>query len=1001
MCLFSWLGSNDMKLKYSSPVVLLLSSILAVSFTQAEPIAASETELNATIALYRTQGAEQALPGFERLYVQFTLQGDRVNGSRAERYIGESHWRLGNYQQSRVYLDHALGTMRELGQRLAEGKTLNVLGLLEWDLGNYQQAIDRFEQASKIGGELGDKRLAGSTMNNLSLVYDELGDYKTSLKQYQRALDLYKDADFPRGESDTLGNIGGVNLLLGRYKEALAYYNRALAISEALQSKPSMSLDHGNLALCYMRLGRVDTALEHFELALSLARETGMRKEEALWLLGKGNALIHKGQYDLGLENHRAALKTYEQINARGLLLDALHDLGRLHLTLGDPVSAEQYFQRGMKMAREIGLAQAVTVNLLALGDLQFRWEHLEEANALYTQALQRTKSAEEFNFQVESLLRLSTVHREQERFDEAHAEARQALSIAEQIDASFAQAEAWYAMGETARQLGKTSAALENYRSAQEVLGENTDPDLLWQIHYGRARTQIQDGKGQIAIAELQAAVRIIESARERLREERFKAGYVQDKYKVYIDLVRLQLELGMTQEAFSTAERLRSRSFLDQLENSGPISRNAQDREDEFALRERVRQLQRALAEEQDYAQIDRRQLAVDTFSSELLTAERDYQAFLDDIKGRSAIGQAASIPALAEVQARLKPGEALVEYVVGDERLMIFVLQPGKLSAVIEELRKTDLFAKVNLLRELIQDPSMNSWWAPAASLSDSLIKPLQDNNLLDDIDHLYLVPHGILNYLPFALLPLGSAVDERVVMDQYTLTYLPSAVTLVREMQNTRTPGSLLALAPAKARLRFAIEEARSITELFQPHARLLSGTEATESAFKEHASAYRILHFSTHGYFNLKNPLLSGLELEPDNRNDGFLEVHEILGLSLHADLVTLSACQTGMGSGYFNEIPAGDEFVSLTRAFLLAGSRSVLATLWEVDDRSTIDLMTGFYRALDQSGYANGQTVALAQAQRELKNSVKYQHPFYWAPFVLVGQQNRGAGTQT
>lgn len=980
--------------------LLLLAGFMITSLTPAASGAATEAELASAIELYRAEGAEKALPEFERLHALFAKSADRVNESRAKRYIGESHWRLGNYERSRTHLDAALGLMRELGQRLDEGKTLNVLGLLEWDLGNYQQAIDNFEKASAIGSALGDKRLAGSTMNNLSLVYDELGDYQTSLKQYQQALDLYKGANFPRGESDTLGNIGGVNLLLGRYKDALAYYQRALAISEALQSKPSMSLDHGNLALCYLGLGQVDTALEHFERALELAIETGMRKEEALWRLGKGNALIRKGQYDLGLENHRAALATYEEINARGLLLDALHDMGRLHLMLGDPVSAEQYFQRGMHMAREIGLAQAITVNLLALGDLQFAREHFDEADALYRQALQRATDAGELNFQADSLLLLSLVHQKQQRFDEAGTEARQALAIAEQTGAAAAVAEAWYAMGELARFQGKEDAALENYQSAQAVSQQITDPALLWQIHYGRAQAQIQGGDRHSAIAELQAAVRIIESVRERLREERFKAGYVQDKYKVYIDLVRLQLELGLTQEAFSTAERLRARSFLDQLERGRSVAKNEQERELEFALRERVRQLQTALEDEQGMAPPQRRQLAVDTFSSELLMAEREYQAFLDDLKGRSVIGQAARIPALAEVQARLRPGEALVEYVVGDEQVMIFVLKPGKLSAVISELRQIDLFAKVNLVREMIQDPTINNWWAPAASLADSLIKPLQQKDLLEGVNHLYLVPHGILNYLPFALLPIGSAADERVVMEQYTLTYLPSAVTLVREQQQNKAAQSLLALAPAKTRLRYALEEARSITELYPGDSRLLSGRLATESAFKEQAGLFGILHLSTHGYFNLNNPLLSGLELEADDRNDGFLEVHEILGLSLNAVLVTLSACETGMGSGYFNRIPAGDEFVGLTRAFLLAGSRSVLATLWAVDDRSTVEIMQGFYRRLEQTGHRNGQAVALAQVQRELKNSTQYKHPFYWAPFILVGQQDRAAVAQ-
>jgi CHAT domain-containing protein len=119
---------------------------------------------------------------------------------------------------------------------------------------------------------------------------------------------------------------------------------------------------------------------------------------------------------------------------------------------------------------------------------------------------------------------------------------------------------------------------------------------------------------------------------------------------------------------------------------------------------------------------------------------------------------------------------------------------------------------------------------------------------------------------------------------------------------------------------------------------------------------------------------------------------------------LTADLVTLSACETGLGSGYFNTIPAGDGFVGLTRAFLVAGSRSVLATLWEVDDRSTVKLMEGFYRGLDRANKTtnstNGHAVALARIQRKLRNSTQYKHPFYWAPFVLVGQQARASRTQ-
>jgi CHAT domain-containing protein len=201
-----------------------------------------------------------------------------------------------------------------------------------------------------------------------------------------------------------------------------------------------------------------------------------------------------------------------------------------------------------------------------------------------------------------------------------------------------------------------------------------------------------------------------------------------------------------------------------------------------------------------------------------------------------------------------------------------------------------------------------------------------------------------------------------------------------------------------MAPGRSRLQNASEEVSSIAKLYRPHAEILLGDAATESAFKNSADQYRVLHLATHAYFNKLNPLLSGLQLEPDETNDGLLEVHEILELKLESDLVTLSACETGLGSGFFAEIPAGDDFVGMTRAFLQVGSAAVLATLWEVDDRSTVDLMKSFYRNLDAAGAGRDKAAALADAQRSLRTSDKYQHPYYWAPFVLVGvmnQQNR------
>jgi CHAT domain-containing protein len=149
-----------------------------------------------------------------------------------------------------------------------------------------------------------------------------------------------------------------------------------------------------------------------------------------------------------------------------------------------------------------------------------------------------------------------------------------------------------------------------------------------------------------------------------------------------------------------------------------------------------------------------------------------------------------------------------------------------------------------------------------------------------------------------------------------------------------------------------------------------------------------AGDYDVIHFATHGFFNKTNPLFSGVQLEPDAQNDGRLEVYEILGLHLRAQLVTLSACETALGSGYFTEIPAGDEFVGLTRAFLSAGASTVVASLWEVNDSSTARLMRNFYRKISEGS----PSLSLAIAQRSMLHGDKdHRHPYYWSAFVVVG----------
>jgi CHAT domain-containing protein/Tfp pilus assembly protein PilF len=962
------------------------------------PASAATQEASHVLAharqLYLEEGARVALPEFEKALALFRQQKDERAEAVTLGLIGNCYKKLGDHARALEYLQQALAMKRKLGDRVEEGKTLSHLGLLHWEMGQYPQAIEYFNKAIALGSQLGDRVLEASAHNNLGLVHDELGEYRRSLDEYNHALELYKGTDFERGISDAIGNLGGTNLLLGEYKDALRYYQQALAIDERLRLKAETSLDLGNIALCYLGLGRVAEAMQHFDRALKLAREASLKKEEALWQKGKGSALVQIGKYTEALDQYRQALQTYEQAELKQPLIEALGDLGALEVRLGDGASAEKDFRRALDLSRTIGHARGITVILISLGNLEWRRKRFNEAATLYRDALARASEMQDRASTATARIQLAFTYRDLKQLEQAAQEAKQAREIAHAIEARPLELEVLYAQGEVERARNHHEEALKYYLSGEEIVRETADPELIWRLAYGRGQSLVALQRNEEALAAYQSAVRTIESVRSELREERFRAGYIEDKYQVYVALVELLLKLKRVSEAFSIAERLRARSYLELLDRGQPPIRSEAQRQTEVTLRSRIRLLQRQFEEVSSKARPEKKRQAFELFSKELSEAEHNYQNFLDDLLPSDpayASVRALRVPSPIEVQQQLPRGTALIEYVLAEDDLVIFVLTSDGLHASTVPIRSADLQAKVELLRDLMLRKNTNEWQLPSASLYKTLIEPIEAAGWLRDVNRLYVVPHAILHYLPFAALVRHPGNRSKVLIDDYTLAYLPAAATLVYRDDPSGTIKSVLALAPANTGLTYARQESQDISNFFPQQHKVLVGSQATESSFKRLADQYDVIHLATHGYFNKLNPLLSGVMLEPDAQEDGRMEVHEILGLKLNAKLVTLSACDTALGSGYFAEVPAGDDFIGLTRAFLFAGTPSVLASLWEVNDRSAVTLMHSFYGHLRQTDKAT----ALARAQRSMRSRSKaYTHPYFWSSFVLVGQMN-------
>jgi CHAT domain-containing protein len=454
--------------------------------------------------------------------------------------------------------------------------------------------------------------------------------------------------------------------------------------------------------------------------------------------------------------------------------------------------------------------------------------------------------------------------------------------------------------------------------------------------------------------------------------------------------------------------SEQLRAREMLEQM-SLGRLTApsagayNLVSREQD--LRRRIGELAHAL----DAARRSGNQRGPDvsgasaTDRQALLRAQDEYTDLLLQLREREPRHARYVAPRVAtwrEVARRLAPDQVLVTYLVSDSGSLAFIVARDSVVAVDLPVSRRELVGLIDFARGLLMSPRAEPTSSVAwQRLNGYLITPLEETGLLAGVRRLVIVPHAELHYLPFATLMEGSGSD-RVLGDRYELTVAPSAsIWLELGDRAVRRAGQgTLAFAPRPEVLPASWREVASIDRVSPGPVLTRIGSMATEAYFRAEAPTRRILHLATYGLLNRHNPLFSYVELAPGGGHDGRLEVHEVMGMSLVADLVVLAACQTALGSGSQADVPPGDDWVGLTRAFLEAGATRVVAALWPVDDWATAALMDRFYGAL-----ANGVRPerALAQAQRALRAQAATSDPFYWAGFVLVGGSDRaeqGAG---
>lgn len=826
-------------------------------------------------------------------------------------------------------------------------------------------------------------------------------------------------------EAETLDRLGHLHLGLQDFPAAVAWYRQAAAAFAAAGDRRWEAICRNNLAIALQYQGDLDPAVAEYGRGQELARAVGDPVTAAK--AAYGLAVIHYGASELqaALDGYRVALARFPPDDARRP--HVLHALGVLQARrFGDLergtellTAARDAWQPGAEDAKARTLGQ-LAVLAFERGRFTAARSHLEAALAL---APERDRCG-----RAGYSARLALV--EQALGEEAETAARMASVVAAVGDDGCPEKRVGICLLAAAfdERRGRTDAARATYRRCSAAAADQGDLAGLAESLLGVARAERLLGRTAAALAASSRALEISESVRPTVLREDLRTGYfstVQERYDLQIALL---LETGRVGEAWVAAEQGRARALRDLLDEAGAGLRQAAAPE----LAERERSLRRALNT------LETRRVASGGAServrSEIARTITELEAVRGEIRRadprRAEIAAFASLasegpPDPARLRRELLDGDTLLlEFRLGEEESHLWAVDREGVAAYSLPARREieSMAAEAGEWLRSRQWPGSNP--RPLCEASRTLLGPVAERLAGR---RLVLVPDGALEALSFAALPdpaaPGPCTDAPPLVARHEIAYLPSALALAaqRERLGDRRPaeGWLAAIAdpvyraddprlappageaarpgtrgggaavPRFARLPYSREEAAAILRLVPPERRLVAlGLDAAkERVTGGDLSRYRILHFAVHGVLDGEHPLLSFLALSTRDvaggARPGALYAHEIYDLDLPAELVVLSACDTGRG----RQVAGEGVVAGLPRAFLYAGAARVLVSLWAVEDRSTAELMSVFYRGLLEGGMAPGR--ALAHAQRTMARAGR--PPREWAGFVLQG----------
>ena len=908
--------------------------------------------------------------------------------------IGIAFLTIGNADSARFYLQKSIALAERIGDRRTALNAQGALASLELSNGNLATAQAMFLHASAVRVVIGDDRGLASDDNNLGLIAAELGDTAHARERFRAALTRNMRAGRAGVAADNVLNLANLEVTAGRYAAADSLYRTALNMRRATGEYAKEALILHDIGLLQLRRADFAAAQSTLDSAIQIFEATGQSDAALLARLDAAQASAAAGEVQHATELLAHAANDARLARRKDLQAHVALETADLVAELNARTEARMQYALAESLFRELGDIEAAADARQGLALLLFDADPAE-AHRIFTEVMQMRQPAHDRQAIAHAQLLIGAASASMGDAAAARSTLGDARSELLRLGDIAGAAAASVALGNMELAKGDPKAALRAFNAVRadatlHATGFSAD------TYVGRARAYLAMSRVNEARADLLAAIHGIESQAARIKSTRLRGAFRSNKWNPYVELALLEQRNGGTPAAFAASERLRSREMLELL-NGGRISSGAPERiaDREQDARHRLAALAEAARAHLPFfsSRSSLRDAHAQHELSALATGQREYSTILDlAVAADSAYANLLRPPAVAwhDVAAHLATNEAFVEYLVSDSTTVAFVVRGERIVGVDLALPRATLAASIDYTREMMtqSSASQRSWERPLQRLHRLLVEPLESTGALLGATSLIIAPHSELHYLPFAALRSNEAAP-RYLVERYDVAYVPSAtVWLQLRNRSTQPPANtLVAFAPRPDALPASRREVSAVAQLHRGPSTLFIGKSATKEALRRAGAQAGVLHLATFGVLNRQNPLYSYVEFAGRNSAHQRLAVHELFGGEFRAHLVVLSACRTGLASGAESDVPPGDEWVGLVRAFLYAGAQNVLATLWAVDDRSSELFMRLFYEELQK--HAPG--TALARAQRRMIYRESGMGPMHWAAYSLSG----------